>query len=801
MVLVVAEDEALRSRCVEYLSDATQFSVVAAATADEVDEVLDASAEVACIACDFHLPGETALDLLDSLHERGWNRPVVVLTPPDDTAAASEALEAGADDFIERPTTETDCRFLANRMENLLEHDAAESELAREEDRFQTLIEASTDLVAVLDEEGRYQYLSPAVEHVFGYSVDDLLGEDGFSRVHPDDREELVAVFQELITSDDDAVQSVEYRYRTGDGDYRWYESTGRNRRQSAIGGYVVNTRDITERKQRIDSLRTLNETLHDMIRDGGASPLDDDDATRAAEITGGTNAAYYEWRTDDGVLEHECDTWSAALPETLDEASTLWETFVAGEADRVESADDGADELAGDEDAYLLFPIDREGLLVCATTGTFSEFAFSLGQMLAAGYEAVFERGRFEDALREREAELREANDELARLNQLNDVIRNVDKALVRSTDEQAIAQAVCAELTAASFVGHAWFGVPTGDGGVEVLDYDGGDSEFVSRVTELVTSADDAPAAVAMRTQEPVVVSSILDESSCSEIRQSALRRGYRGLVSIPVTHRNTVYGVLEVYLTGPDIVNETSVEVLSELGDTIGYASSAIERRRGGVGLEVVEVAIELDDVEDVVTSLAVASDCSAVVTDLVGQADRWLVYVEPSDPEAFAAVANERLSVTNVERVDDDELELTVDQFQPGEILSEYAGTFVRYEVGPEYATLTAQLPAQFDIRSLVEDLQSLSSRVQLVRKEHVTDDPENGMRLLSASLTDRQTEVLKVAFNRGYFNWPRDSTGEEIAAALGISPPTFHQHLRKALLRLLRSCLSGKPTDS
>lgn len=52
------------------------------------------------------------------------------------------------------------------------------------------------------------------------------------------------------------------------------------------------------------------------------------------------------------------------------------------------------------------------------------------------------------------------------------------------------------------------------------------------------------------------------------------------------------------------------------------------------------------------------------------------------------------------------------------------------------------------------------------------------------------LTDRQREVVETAYRAGYFDWPRDSTAEEVADSLDIAAPTFHAHLRKAESSLL-----------
>jgi predicted DNA binding protein len=51
--------------------------------------------------------------------------------------------------------------------------------------------------------------------------------------------------------------------------------------------------------------------------------------------------------------------------------------------------------------------------------------------------------------------------------------------------------------------------------------------------------------------------------------------------------------------------------------------------------------------------------------------------------------------------------------------------------------------------------------------------------------LQDQLTDRQREVLTAAHEAGYYTWPREITGEELADELDISSPTLHEHLRAA----------------
>lgn len=58
------------------------------------------------------------------------------------------------------------------------------------------------------------------------------------------------------------------------------------------------------------------------------------------------------------------------------------------------------------------------------------------------------------------------------------------------------------------------------------------------------------------------------------------------------------------------------------------------------------------------------------------------------------------------------------------------------------------------------------------------------------------LTDRQREVLFEAHDAGYYERPRQTTGEELAGELGIAPATFQQHLRAAERKLVSLVAEG-----
>jgi predicted DNA binding protein len=53
-----------------------------------------------------------------------------------------------------------------------------------------------------------------------------------------------------------------------------------------------------------------------------------------------------------------------------------------------------------------------------------------------------------------------------------------------------------------------------------------------------------------------------------------------------------------------------------------------------------------------------------------------------------------------------------------------------------------------------------------------------------------TLSARQREVFELARARGYYEWPKEISGSELAAELDIATATLHEHLHKAESKLL-----------
>jgi len=136
----------------------------------------------------------------------------------------------------------------------------------RELERYEAYLQGSTDIITVLDADGTIEYQSPAVTRILGYGPAELLGENGFEYIHPEDVAETRAAFTDLVEEARETV-TVECRFRTADGEWRWLEVHGRNRLETApIEGIVTNNRDITDRKERQQELQRTTAVLSTLI-------------------------------------------------------------------------------------------------------------------------------------------------------------------------------------------------------------------------------------------------------------------------------------------------------------------------------------------------------------------------------------------------------------------------------------------------------------------------------------------------------------------------------------------------------
>ena len=133
--------------------------------------------------------------------------------------------------------------------------------LSRSEAHFRSLIENAGELIMVLDGEGAIRYVSPASTSLLGRPPEQLVGAEIFGQIHADDRARLRDVLQG--GNGDRAAVALEFRWLRQDGTWRTFESMVSHRwHDPAVAGTVINSRDVTARREAEEQIRALNENL-----------------------------------------------------------------------------------------------------------------------------------------------------------------------------------------------------------------------------------------------------------------------------------------------------------------------------------------------------------------------------------------------------------------------------------------------------------------------------------------------------------------------------------------------------------
>jgi len=182
-------------------------------------------------------------------------------------------LTAGADrigqgDLETRIAVQTHDEFgqlsaVFNRMSSQLQETL--TTLQRREEHFRSIIENASDIIAILDVEGRVKYASPSVERVLGYRPADLIGAQVRDYFHPDDINAMVGSKESLHSAL--SASPGPFRFRHSDGSWRTFEGVSDNLLgHPAVKGLVINARDITKRKKAEDALHKSHQELEKRV-------------------------------------------------------------------------------------------------------------------------------------------------------------------------------------------------------------------------------------------------------------------------------------------------------------------------------------------------------------------------------------------------------------------------------------------------------------------------------------------------------------------------------------------------------
>ncbi len=785
-------------------------------TAETVDGAIEAVDDrLDCVVTAYELPDGDGLSVLSGVRERRPDIPVILYAGDGSEEVASEAISADVSDYVPTELAAERPDVLANRIENAVTHHRTETELAERERQLSTLIGNLPGIVyrSRSDSGWAMEVLRGECEELVGYDPDAIVDGEvswGEDVVHPDDREDTLESIREQLVEGDRF--RVTYRVRTERGTHKWVEERGaavyattdggadavdgrtpfdarwiddaKGEDLVAFEGFVMDVTEREQRRQELERYETVIETIPD-----GAYVLDD---------------AYRFQLVNDALVSMTGRDRGELLGSHI---STIDDEAVS-DIERLRS------ELeAGTRDvATMETRIRREDGETFPAEVRFTTLPPREADHGEGGSDDQFTgtAGVIRDTS-EREArkrQLERQREQLATINQLHWVQEDITRSVIELSAREEMERRVCERLVETDAYRFAWIGgIDRGSKTVEPRASAGAGDGYLEEITITVDDSDtgQGPAGEAVRTGEVQVETDIPTAPEFESWREPALERGYRAVAAVPITYGGATYGVLAVYTDREDAFEGREREILAGLGEILGHAISARQREKTLVSDAVREIQFRTSEIESPLVSASAGHDCTLDIERMVPADEDAFVHflsVEGIDPDEFEDALAAAAGVTDVTAItptgDAYLFEATIRDPPLTGLFAERGGRLRSVHIDDGDLHCVAELPADVDVRATIETIRETCPDLEVVaQRTRQTEDrsvAEFRTRVLE-SLTDKQRRALETAHSAGFFDWPREQSGEDIAEMLDIAPATFSQHLRAGQRKIMETLLA------
>ncbi|WP_049899945.1 bacterio-opsin activator domain-containing protein [Natrinema sp. J7-1] len=401
------------------------------------------------------------------------------------------------------------------------------------------------------------------------------------------------------------------------------------------------------------------------------------------------------------------------------------------------------------------------------------------------------------------------------ARAERVREATRSLLDAPTRDAVERRLCEAIVALPSVASAGGIelAWVG-HTDDGGQRIVPetWAGRDAEFLEEFRISLDRHTGSPTADAASTREPVVLETLevadtgRGDGDATERawRQPLLERGIRSAMSLPLESGALRYGTLTAYATRPSAFDDATRRACEHLAAVAGDAIAAIETKRAFLADRVTELEVVLRDESDPLSSIAARLDrridVRAVIPRSAGGSTVFCS-VRDADAEGIHEAVGSLPAVDSVSIVGhengDPVVEIRLAEATAPSIartVADHGGVLRSVAPVDDRTSVVIDLGEPIDVRSFLRGLEAAHSGTELVARRERERPPRSTrpFETLAESLSERQRRTLEAAYHGGFFEWPREHTGEEVAESLGVSQPTFSRHLRIAQRKLFAS---------
>jgi two-component system sporulation sensor kinase A len=285
-ILVVDDEPNIRWTMAEFLKR-EHFEVLTAADFENALAIFSEN-EIDVAVVDIVLPRQSGVLLLEELHSRSPDLPIIMMTGEPNISLLPDIVRAGAYDFLTKPVTK-DVLLKAvarafekkrlydekSRLEKEIAQHAEQLEVAIAE-RTAELVEARNFLKTVLDSSTEYAIIvadlngcitlfNEGAKLMFQYEDDEVMGQPAWHLICDDKQAALESPLSLEVTSEEQhAVKELEIRLRRADGSC-FVGSLAMTTVQSTEGrvfGRLAVIKDLTIERQREEELRQMQAQL-----------------------------------------------------------------------------------------------------------------------------------------------------------------------------------------------------------------------------------------------------------------------------------------------------------------------------------------------------------------------------------------------------------------------------------------------------------------------------------------------------------------------------------------------------------
>jgi len=618
---------------------------------------------------------------------------------------------------------------------------------------------------------------SPEHDRIFGYAepVDDWSFEVFLDHVHPEDRATVTSDFEAAFET---GLWEFECRIQRVDGVQRWIAAEGEfytdadSEPVRAVG--VV--RDITDRKNRQQALKTSEQRYRTLVANfpnGGVALLDTELRHKIVDGQGFQTLGFDVAKLQGKRVQ---DAFPVSVVDVLE--PQYWATL-DGEPRSFEL------EVQGRICSFRTIPLPN-------ATGD--------STILSIFHDITAQKAQQERRL--------------ATLDGLHETVQDIGHLIIESSTQAEIEEVICDRFDTAEAYTAAWIGQLDSTGATIQPSTSGGDDQVVDCAACSILVEPDAPTiggpiATAIETGEAQLVHTSPTDPVYVQWSQSTPVEHRLGIV-IPISYEARIYGVLVVY-TDRDSFDPRERDTLGRLGTIVGHAINSIERKRALIADRVTEVVVQSDALAEPFLEGA-DDDSMTISTDrvLTLGGTRSLIYytVDGIDPDRFSEIIEPLTDASSTLRLLEQtgtrsRLELSTEAETVHSVVARHGGRISEAALQDSVFHITVRIPIGTDVRPVLDAARTIYPDLRLVSQTSTTPStrtPADALARLEEELTDRQRETLEVGYYAGFFEWPRETSGDELAELMGVSPPTVHHHLRHGQQKLLSAFCDNMSTE-